>query len=54
MPGKKVSIDAPCLDCGESIHIEMRDGDILNSAPTGIVGYVAVAFREWFTQLPFA
>ena len=54
MPGQRVRIDAPCLDCGDDITIEMRDGTILASDPDGIVGHVAVPFRKWSEQLPFA
>jgi hypothetical protein len=38
-PGKTVRIDAPCLDCGESLVVEMRDEQVLTVAPAGIVGY---------------
>ncbi len=38
-PGQVVKIDAPCLDCGESITIEMRDGEVLSAHPDGIFGY---------------
>jgi hypothetical protein len=37
--GQTVRIDAPCLDCGEPIAVEMRDEDILAVEPGGIVGY---------------
>ena len=53
-PGQLVTIDAPCLDCGEPIHIEMRDGTIIGTEPAGLVGHVAVPFRKWGSQLPFA
>jgi len=32
-------VDAPCLDCGESIAIEMKDEDLLSVEPEGMVGY---------------
>ncbi len=38
-PGKAVRIDAPCLDCGEPITVEMRDGRLRSLAPAGVVGY---------------
>ncbi len=39
-PGKTVRIDAPCLDCGEAIVIEMRDEEVLSLNPAdGMVGY---------------
>jgi hypothetical protein len=38
-PGKKVRIDAPCLDCGESLMVEMQDERILTVEPQSMVGY---------------
>ena len=38
-PGKTVRVDAPCLDCGESISIEMKDEEILSVNPETMVGY---------------
>ena len=38
-PGKTVRIDAPCLDCGEPLMIEMCDAQVLTVVPAGIVGY---------------
>lgn len=32
-------VDAPCLDCGASIVVEMRDEDVLLVEPEGLVGY---------------
>ncbi|MFQ6029144.1 MAG: hypothetical protein ACE5Q6_16820 [Dehalococcoidia bacterium] len=32
-------VDAPCLDCGESILVEMRDEEVLSVQPEGMVGY---------------
>jgi hypothetical protein len=42
------------LDCGESIVVEIRDGVVLNSDPQGLMGYVAVPFKKWFEDIPFA
>lgn len=38
-PGRTVRIDAPCLDCGEPMVIEMRDGQFLTIDPPEIVGH---------------
>ena len=38
-PGKTVRVDAPCLDCGAPMVIEMRDEHVLTVDPAGIVGY---------------
>ncbi|MBW2090701.1 MAG: hypothetical protein JRI34_01065 [Deltaproteobacteria bacterium] len=53
-PGKTVHIDTPCLDCGEPIHVEIKDGVILNKDPESIIGYVAVPFANWFQDAPYA
>jgi hypothetical protein len=53
-PGKTVQVDAPCLDCGTPIRVEMKDGVFQNTEPDGLVGYTSVPFRDWFNKLPFA
>jgi len=49
-----VRIDAPCLDCGAPLRIEMKDGAVLREEPKGIVGFCAVPFSKWMQRLPFA
>jgi len=49
-----VRIDAPCLDCGSQIRVEMRDGSLMKAEPEGIMGYTSVPFRDWFNNLPYA
>ncbi len=39
-PGKTVRIAAPCLDCGDLIRIEMRDGEFLTVEPAEVVGHL--------------
>jgi hypothetical protein len=34
--------------------VEMRDGEVLRAEPKGLVGYVAVPFRKWFENIPYA
>lgn len=52
---KKVQIDTFCLDCGEPIHLEMKDGKILNCDPAeGIVGYTCLPFKQWFDNMSYA
>jgi len=53
-PGKLVKIDAPCLDCGSPVHVEMRDGIVSKTNPEGIMGYVTVPFSKWMQRLPYA
>jgi hypothetical protein len=38
-PGKTVRVDAPCLDCGTPLTLEMRDAQVLSVSPESIVGY---------------
>jgi hypothetical protein len=49
-----VQINAPCLDCGSPIRVEMKDGVIQKAEPEGLMGYVSVPFRDWFNDLPYA
>jgi hypothetical protein len=53
-PGKLVRIDAPCLDCGSPVQVEMRDGVVSKTNPEGIMGYVTVPFSKWMQRLPYA
>jgi hypothetical protein len=43
-PGATVRIDAPCLDCGDSIRVEMRDGRLVAVDPPGVVGHLNYGF----------
>lgn len=47
-------IEAPCLDCGESMVVEMKDGELTTVEPDTILAYTSVPFREWFTNLPYS
>jgi hypothetical protein len=53
-PGKVVRIDAPCLDCGAPLRVEIKDGVVLKEDPKGIMGYVAIPFSTWFQRFPYA
>ncbi|MBI4082679.1 MAG: hypothetical protein HY423_08725 [Candidatus Lambdaproteobacteria bacterium] len=53
-PGKTVTIDAPCLDCGEPLRIEIRDGRILRADPAGLFAYLDVPFSERRKNLPYS
>jgi hypothetical protein len=37
-------VDAPCLDCGDPITVEMRDGRVTSADPPGGVGHLAFGF----------
>ncbi|HYE91639.1 MAG TPA: organomercurial lyase [Terriglobales bacterium] len=43
-PGETVRIEAPCLDCGDPVTVEMRDGRILWADPAGVVGHLNYGF----------
>jgi Alkylmercury lyase len=43
-PGITVRLDAPCLDCGEPVRLEMRDGRLLSVDPPGVVGHLNFGF----------
>ena len=47
-------IDAPCLDCGSPIRVEMKDGLIKSAEPEGLVGYTSVPFWEWGKDWPYS
>ncbi|RJP14353.1 MAG: hypothetical protein C4520_21630 [Candidatus Abyssobacteria bacterium SURF_5] len=53
-PGKIINIDSPCLDCGEPIHVEVKDGQILKKQPEEIIGHVSVPFFSWMQDPGFA
>jgi hypothetical protein len=46
-PGRTVDVKAPCLDCGQSIEVAVRDGRIERAAPATTRFYVSVPVREW-------
>ena len=52
-PGRVVRVDAPCLDCGESLSIEMRDEEILAVSPPTMVGYSRSAVGGDAASRPF-
>lgn len=53
-PGREVTVEAPCLDCGEPMRLVMRDGAVLRADPPEMVGYVSLPAREWGKNLAFA
>jgi hypothetical protein len=52
-PNKTVRIDAPCLDCGEALTVEMRDVRLLKVEPATMVGYSYTAFPGTAENRPF-
>jgi hypothetical protein len=53
-PGKEVTIEAPCLDCGEPMQVVVRDGRIVSAAPGGLYAFVDIPFREWRPNLAYS
>jgi hypothetical protein len=47
-------VDFPCLDCGEELYLEMRDGQVLNEDALDYYAYVAVPFAKWFENIGYA
>ena len=43
-PGATVRVEAPCLDCGEPVVLEMRDGRVSTVEPSSIVGHLNWGF----------
>ena len=52
-PGETVRVDAPCLDCGDPVTIEMRDGRIVWVDPPGVVGHLNYGFGPSRGRPPF-
>jgi hypothetical protein len=48
-----VRIDAPCLDCGEPLVVEMRDEQMLAVEPATMVGYTHSAIGGTREDIPF-
>jgi hypothetical protein len=53
-PGRKVTADAPCLDCGEPLRVDIVDGEIQGAQPQDIHFYVDLPIKKWYGNLPFA
>lgn len=45
-PGREVSVESRCLDCGESIRVRMKDEEILEVSPETAVGYMPSPFAR--------
>lgn len=53
VPGKTVRLEAPCLDCGEPMVIEMRDEEILLVEPDTLVGFTSSEVGGEASTRPF-
>lgn len=47
VPGKEVTVETPCLDCGDTITVRMRDDIVLEVDPPETVGYQISPFAQW-------
>jgi len=36
------------------VRVEIRDGEVLNSDPEGLIGHVSVPVLKWMENMPFA
>ncbi|MGB5755502.1 MAG: hypothetical protein WBM50_01190 [Acidimicrobiales bacterium] len=52
-PGKTIRIEAPCLDCGEAMVVEMKDEEILLVDPDTMVGYTSTEVGGDASTRPF-
>ena len=43
-PGTTVRIEAPCLDCGDPVRVDMLDGRLVTVDPPAIVGHLNYGF----------
>lgn len=53
-PRKRVTVNAPCLDCGEPLRVDILDGAIEKADPADIHFYVDLPIKKWYGNLPFA
>lgn len=53
VPGRTVRIDAPCLDCGRPMTVEMRDEEIVRLEPETMVGYTSAEIGGDASSRPF-
>jgi hypothetical protein len=47
-PGKEVTIDSVCLDCGEPVQVKMRDGEVTHLDPPEAVAHSNLPLAKWF------
>jgi len=52
-PGETVRVEAPCLDCGDPVTVEMRDGQLLWVDPPDAVGHLNYGFGPSRGRPPF-
>ncbi len=53
-PDQTVTVNAPCLDCGESMVVEVRNGKLLRTSGPAMVSYVDIPFGDWRKNLAYS
>jgi hypothetical protein len=53
-PGREVTIESPCFDCGEPIRIVMRDHQVLELSPETTVVHTNVPAAKWSENWAYA
>ena len=53
-PGREITIEAPCLDCGEPLRAVVKDGQIVSANPLTLHAFVDVPFRNWRPNLAYS
>jgi hypothetical protein len=43
-----------CLDCGEPVRVEVKDGVIEAVEPSGAIGHVSVPVGRWIFNIPYS
>ncbi len=46
-PGHEISVHSHCLDCGDPIHVRMKDEAIVEIEPPTAVAYMTSPFSKW-------
>ncbi len=46
-PGQEVRLDSLCPECGEAIHVAMRDGELLSIDPDSVVAHINLPVSKW-------
>jgi hypothetical protein len=49
-----VRIDSVCLDCGEPVRVDVKDGVIETQEPEGIIGHVSLPMNRWMINIPYS
>ena len=53
-PGAAVRVVSLCPHCGDEVSIRMRDGELLELAPTATVAHINIPVAKWRGQYPMA